>query len=594
MRLATTRPLLRVATTRPLLRLATRPLLRRCSTSTVEANTVKSLFLQGAGRRRNGIGQTRVCAVVTGGGGRLFSHLLGEPGATSFLLEGTIPYDKHAFLGYLSAQNRELPAGFCSAASAVALARAARDRAIALTKRIERWPDCAGVGATATIISHYPRRGGYRAHAAAADAFDTAHSYEHVMVKGARERQGEDAAVARLALRACAELAGVPEEVATTLRTHGIVLEPVESTNAVGEVANGVETVPVQVAVAPEAATARVWVPGVERPIVAPASLPEDALIVPWEPQETTPPTLAADALRALGREGEEGDGPWIDPPAPVLFDAGPPDLDAAAATAAVPAMVGEGGAEKKMRSVSNWGVLELLEPVEVDAAAHRLALLVNRYPRATFALSSDAAFALTSNRDLVISMAAGGARFVVQEGAVEAAKRAWELPAPVLSAFTWIGAEGNDVRNVQSVGGEAAATEHEYEGRVSELTDGSPSTEIGTGRYAGGWSDGRPHGTGTMEWDNGITFKGEWLSGQFHGWGSKLYSRGGGYEGEWKHGKRHGRGTIFYKYGKWEGSFVDDKPDGSGTMFYEGEPAKPFRFESGKPLDGEEPKHRG
>ena len=374
----------------------------------------------------------RECAQSTGGGGRLFSHLLGEPGATSFLLEGTIPYDKHAFLGYLSAQNRELPAGFCSAASAVALARAARDRAIALTKRIERWPDCAGVGATATIISHYPRRGGYRAHAAAADAFDTAHSYEHVMVKGARERQGEDAAVARLALRACAELAGVPEEVATTLRTHGIVLEPVESTNAVGEVANGVETVPVQAAVAPEAATARVWVPGVERPIVAPASLPEDALIVPWEPPGTTPPTLAADALRALGREGEEGDGPWIDPPAPVLFDAGPPDLDAAAATAAVPAMVGEGGAEKKMRSVSNWGVLELLEPVEVDAAAHRLALLVNRYPRATFALSCDAAFALTSNRDLVISMAAGGARFVVQEGAVEAAKRAWELPAPV------------------------------------------------------------------------------------------------------------------------------------------------------------------
>ena len=38
----------------------------------------------------------------------------------------------------------------------------------------------------------------------------------------------------------------------------------------------------------------------------------------------------------------------------------------------------------------------------------------------------------------------------------------------------------------------------------------------------------------------------------------------------------------------------MDDKPDGSGTMFYEGEPAKPFRFESGKPLDGEEPKHRG
>ena len=56
------------------------------------------------------------------------------------------------------------------------------------TSWIDRWPDCAGVSATATIVSHYPRRGAYRAHAAATDAFDTAHAYEHIMVKGARER----------------------------------------------------------------------------------------------------------------------------------------------------------------------------------------------------------------------------------------------------------------------------------------------------------------------------------------------------------------------------------------------------------------------
>ena len=123
-------------------------LVRHCSTvTTIEATTVKSLFLQGAGRRRNGAGQSRMCAVVTGGGGRLFSHLLGEPGATSFLVEGVVPYDKHAYLSFLSNQRRELPAGFCSAASAVALARAARDRAMALTRKIDRWPDCAGVAA---------------------------------------------------------------------------------------------------------------------------------------------------------------------------------------------------------------------------------------------------------------------------------------------------------------------------------------------------------------------------------------------------------------------------------------------------------------
>ena len=205
---------------------------RRCST--VASTTVKSLFLQGAGRRRNGPGQTRVCAVVTGGGGRLFAHLLGEPGATSFLLEGTIPYDKHAYLGYLGRQNRDLPAGYCSADSAIALARAARDRAMALTQKIDRWPDCAGVSATATIVSHYPRRGGYRVHAASADADDAAKSYYHEMVKGARERPAEDEAVAHLALRACADVAGVPEAISSALRTHGILLEPVTATNAVG------------------------------------------------------------------------------------------------------------------------------------------------------------------------------------------------------------------------------------------------------------------------------------------------------------------------------------------------------------------------
>ena len=46
-------------------------------------------------------------------------------------------------------------------------------------------------------------------------------------------------------------------------------------------------------------------------------------------------------------------------------------------------------------------------------------------------------------------------------------------------------------------------------------VSDGSASTEIGTGRYAGGWVDGRPHGRGTMEWDNGVSYEGEWLDGK-------------------------------------------------------------------------------
>ena len=186
----------------------------------------------------------------------------------------------------------------------------------------------------------------------------------------------------------------------------------------------------------------------------------------------------------------------------------------------------------------------------------------------------------------------------------MEAAKRAWELPQSALAAFTWIGAENNDVRNVveyskTGCGSKPDLTglssgEH-FEGRVTDLTDGSPSTEIGTGRYAGGWADGKPSGKGVMSWDNGITFDGEWRDGQFHGFGAKRYSRGGGYEGEWVSGKRQGRGTTFYAYGRWEGPFEGDRPHGEGTMYVDGEgEGKPFRFDAGKPLDGVEPKHRG
>jgi hypothetical protein len=572
-----------------------RTFVRRCSTSAVEGATVKALYLQGSGKRRNWSGQKRVCTVVTGGGGRLFGHLLGEPGATTFLLEGVVPYDKHAFLGYLKTQGRELPAGFCSAASAVALARAARDRAMALTRQIERWPDCAGVSATATIISHYPRRGGYRAHAACADAFDVASSYEHVMVKGARERPGEDAAVARLALRACAEVAGVPEAILAPLRSHGVVLEPVARTNAVGEVAEGTETVPEAVPVAPEAeATARVWVPGVDAPIVAPATLPDNAVIVPREEAEEAEAdaeasaaqvALAAEALAALGWQGDGGDptAPWSEPPAPILIEvwgaSAPPVWSAASA-------------------LTNWGCLELLGGTGMDGSARgapRFAQLLRLYPRATFALSVEAAFRLVSDRDTVTAAAAGGARFVVAGGAVEAAKRAWELPPSCLAAFTWIGAEDNDVRNVRPTAGAGGGEALDFEGRVEGLTDGSASTEIGTGRYAGGWTDGRPHGVGTMEWDNGITYEGEWREGRFNGFGAKRYSRGGGYEGAWVDGKRHGAGTTLYKAGRWEGPFVDDKADGVGTMFYDGESeGRAFAFAAGKPLDGVEPKHRG
>ena len=78
------------------------------------------------------------------------------------------------------------------------LARAARDRALQLTPQLAHWPDCVGVACTATVVSHYTRRGQYRAHAATADGLGAAWVYSHTLIKGARDRPAEDAACANL------------------------------------------------------------------------------------------------------------------------------------------------------------------------------------------------------------------------------------------------------------------------------------------------------------------------------------------------------------------------------------------------------------
>lgn len=130
-----------------------------------------------------------------------------------------------------------------------------------------------------------------------------------------------------------------------------------------------------------------------------------------------------------------------------------------------------------------------------------------------------------------------------------------------------------------------------QFQGRLTDLDDGSESTLGVEGQYSGFWDKkkSRPHGAGTMAWDNGITYKGEWRDGKYHGVGSKLYSRGGGYRGEWVEGKRQGQGTHFFAgkfgYDRWEGPFVKDQMDGVGTMFYADGTSGEFEFKVGMPM---------
>jgi hypothetical protein len=211
--------------------------------------TLRSLYLSGThgeGRYvKHKLGQPRVVLAVTGGGGQFFGEMLKQPGASSCILETVVPYSKNSCLDFLEKRGQTAEGiGFCSEGMAWRLATSARDRAMELENDLNRWPDVHGVSSTATIVSHYPRRGGYRCHAAAVDARGCGSTYTHTMVKGHRGREGEDLACALLTARALADSTGRAFDA-----THGVRLveEPAADarrTNAVGEEAEGIEAVP--------------------------------------------------------------------------------------------------------------------------------------------------------------------------------------------------------------------------------------------------------------------------------------------------------------------------------------------------------------
>lgn len=128
------------------------------------------------------------------------------------------------------------------------------------------------------------------------------------------------------------------------------------------------------------------------------------------------------------------------------------------------------------------------------------------------------------------------------------------------------------------NMGKPLSKAKYEFDGALSDLDDGSPSTRGVAGIYQGGWckDSKRPDGFGIMKWENGIEYKGMWKQGLYHGHGRKLYSRGGGYEGQWNHGNREGKGISFYgeeltaKTGilRWEGAFTSNQAHGIGQTY--------------------------
>ena len=91
--------------------------------------------------------------------------------------------------------------------------------------------------------------------------------------------------------------------------------------------------------------------------------------------------------------------------------------------------------------------------------------------------------------------------------------------------------------------------------------------------RYEGEVRNGKPHGQGTVTWDDSTRYEGEWRNGNRHGQGTFTWKgtgeyagREGRYEGGWRNDKHHGHGVKVWPNGdRYEGDFVNGKSHGDG-----------------------------
>ena len=166
---------------------------------------------------------TQLVLAITGGGSRAIAELLEEPGGSRTLLEAVVPYSAAALSRWLGAP----PENFCSARTARAMAMAAYWRAQQLSADSEVELPLAGIGCTASLVSDRLKRGPHRIHVALQTDAETV-TYSVELVKGHRDRPGEEQIATRLVLNAiaaaCGLLDGVPldllkEEPVTTVHT---------------------------------------------------------------------------------------------------------------------------------------------------------------------------------------------------------------------------------------------------------------------------------------------------------------------------------------------------------------------------------------
>ena len=143
---------------------------------------------------------TKAVIAATGGGAQALAWLLGVPNASNTVLEISVPYAGEALAEYLG----RTPNPVVSEDVAMEMAQVAFERA----SRLSGDPSATGIGATATIRTQREKKGEHRCFVASCSS-EGLRGYGVTMIKGMRDREGEDEIVSRLIVRLLAEESGV-------------------------------------------------------------------------------------------------------------------------------------------------------------------------------------------------------------------------------------------------------------------------------------------------------------------------------------------------------------------------------------------------
>jgi len=140
-------------------------------------------------------GDYQLVIAVTGGGSKAISQLLDVAGASQTVLEAVVPYASSSLEAWLGGS----PDSSCSEPTARAMAMAAWMRARHLAPDIAP-QNLVGVGATASLASHRPKRGEHRVHVAVQTATQTASCSLQLRKDSRRDREEEQWLAAMLIL----------------------------------------------------------------------------------------------------------------------------------------------------------------------------------------------------------------------------------------------------------------------------------------------------------------------------------------------------------------------------------------------------------